>query len=101
MAIPFLFSFHIVLMGVKIWFVWVMLDVFKIAKSTDKNLNMLVFKNRDIFLLFFVLLIIMVESWFIYSFFENVNLFPYDYISVLDQIILSILLALSYKGGKN
>lgn len=100
MQIPFLFSFHVILLGVKIWFIWVMIDMFKVAKSDDKNLSMIMFKKGSIILLFFISFIVVIELWFIYSFYSNVNLFPYDYASIFDQIVLSILLAISYKGER-
>lgn len=100
MQIPFLFSFHIILFGAKVWFVWVMLSRFKITRSVDANLNMIIFSKRDALLIAFTAFIIMSEMWFIASFYTEVDLFAYNYLAILDQVILSTLLALSYKGGQ-
>lgn len=96
-TVYFLFTFHIILLAVKMWalYSFTRLLVFLEAPSTTKY--MLVFKPFEIFIALLSLLIVSFELYFIFSFFTDVELYFYEYASVLDQAFFTTLVVLYIK----
>ena len=90
-TVYFLFTFHIVLLTVKLWalYSFTRLLIFVEAPTTKKY--MIVFKPFEITIVLLSLLMV------IFSFFEDVELYFYEYISIFDQIIFTVLAVLYLK----
>lgn len=74
MMVPLLLTFHLLLFGVKAWAVF---------KFTQK------FKNYPYMLAWSVGYVIL-EAWFLHSFFVDIDLFLYELMAVIDQGIFTI-----------
>ena len=98
--ISFLFAFHFLLFIVKIWAVSFLVSLFVFTQSQSHRL-MIVFRYSTALLLIFSLLVTGLEAWYLYSFFVPEDLYFYEYVAILDQVIFTYI-AISYliKEGK-
>jgi len=93
--ISFLFAVHIALLIVKIWSTFVIFGWFNTAKSLDHKRYLLDYELSYLALFIFSASILAYEIYFLYCFFMGLDLYFYEYMSVLDQIIFTII-AISY-----
>lgn len=84
-----LFAIHFVLLIVKIWAIWISFSLIMFIKSNSQSF-MLVFKFFNMLIFIFSILMAIAEFWFLYSFFVNVDLYYYEYMGILDEIIFTI-----------
>lgn len=89
-----LFTLHTLLFGVKLWAVWFAFSKLAFAQSNNKSF-MVVFKAVNLALLLFCVAIATAEAWYLYSFFATIDLYYYEYISIVDQIVFT-LIAVNY-----
>ena len=85
-----LFTFHTVLLGVKIWALFYITSLFILVRSQNQS-YMIVFTTYTFFLFILSILMVGLEAWFMYSFFDAIDLYYYEYASILDQIIFTIV----------
>ena len=102
----FAFTFHILLLVVKLWALNALINRFVFNKSPSTESYMVVFERFEISIFFFTLIIVLSECYFLFCFFLDLDVYFYEYISVIDQITLTLLITHfiikgGYTNGKN
>lgn len=90
-SIFFLFSLHVSLLSVKIWALHKLFKMLILVEAPITEKYMLVFKPFELTLVLFSFSIVLVEIYFIFTFFIDLKLYYYEYMSVVDQIFFTIL----------
>lgn len=96
-----IFAMHIGLLAAKIIAVLILGRMFIIKKALDKNSFIFVGKFWLLWLLFFTIIVLLSEIWILSNYYLISSDFDYEAIAILDQIILTVALIVSYKGGSN
>ena len=99
--ISFLFAVHIGLLFVKIWSTFIIFGWFTSVKGLNDGKYMLVYKISYAALLLFSALMLGLEIYFLYAFFLQIDLYFYEYIAVLDEIIFTIIAIKYLKREEN
>ena len=80
--VSFLFTLHIALLGVKLIAVGAMFYLVNKHDATMKYLMPL---------LVFSFILLLSQAWFIYCFFTDIDLYYYEYLAVLDEIVFTLI----------
>ena len=91
----FLFAIHIALLFIKIWSTFVIFGWFNTAKSLNNKRYLLDYKLLYLALFIFSCLMMGMEIYFLYAFFIDIDLYFYEYVAVMDEIIFTII-AITY-----
>lgn len=84
-----LFSVHVALLGAYIYACIFLMRDFTITKTKNGKKLMVVFSNLSLIL--FIMVCLFLEIYFIYSFFAPIDLYFYEYINIIQQIIFIYL----------
>jgi hypothetical protein len=84
----FLLVFHFLLFIGKAWAISFLLPIY-IYSSARSTRRMIVFRYAVCALLIFSVMMVFLELWYLYNFFLDIDLYYYEYFSVLDQIIFT------------
>ena len=96
-TVYFLFTFHIVLLFVKMWALYTFTRLLVLVEAPSTTKYMLVFKPFEMAIILLSLSIVVFELYFIFSFFVDVELYFYEYASILDQAFFTTLVVLYLK----
>lgn len=96
-----IFSLHIGMLSVKMIALFVIAKMFILKKSVDKSSFMFVGKSWLLALFLFTVLILLAEVWILTNYYIISSSFYYEILSMVDQLALTVMLILSYKGGNN
>lgn len=96
-----IFAMHIGLLSAKIIASFVIAKMFIIKKSLDKTSFMFMGKSWLVALFLFTISILFAEVWILSNYYLVSSNFYYEALSMLDQLILTSMFILSYKGGNN
>ena len=94
-TISFMFAFHIALLLVKVWALYIIFKLLILVESPNTEKYMIVFKPIELTLFIFSIAVLISEMFFIYGFFVNDTLYNYEYLAMIDQIFFTIL-AINY-----
>lgn len=86
-----LFTLHVILLGVKVFAVYIIYNWFKVSKSLNKDKYLFVYIPMQIFLFLFGCLFIVSEIYFILNFYKDIDLYYYEYLAILDEIIFTLI----------
>ncbi len=90
-TVSFLFTFHIVLLTVKMWALYSFARLLVFVEAPSTKTYMIVFKPFEVSILLLSLIMVVFETYFMFSFFVDVELYFYEYASVLDQAFFTVL----------
>lgn len=90
-TIYFLFTLHILLFVVKCWALYFFTKLLLLVEAPTSEKYMLVFQPIEGAIVFFTAIIVLFEMYFIIYFFEDIELYMYEFASVIDQIFFTIL----------
>lgn len=98
-------AFHILLLLVKIFMIYIFIKNLK-SIDTPNDKKMLIYSPIIIFLSFFCIIYIYAEIYFLYNFYNNIDFYIYEFLSIFDQILLTIITVFNFmkgdkKNGKN
>lgn len=97
----FNFALHLILFITKIYLVYKFTKQIGII-TTPKNSKMVVYSPLATSILLFCVIYLYCEAYFLYNFYEGIDLYFYEYVAILDQIIFtSLVLYYFIKGEKN
>ncbi len=96
-----IFSIHILLLTAKLILLFVIANKFVFTRSNDKKSFMLIGRPLQIILSVFTFSVLSAEAWILTNYYLIYSNFYYELLSMLDQLILTVLLIISYKGGNN
>lgn len=91
----FLFTFHLVLLFVNIWALYIVLKLIILTESPNTEKYMLVFKPVEMTIFFVSLIMVIAELYFMINIFIDIKLYYYEYLAIFDEIFFKIL-AVSY-----
>lgn len=96
-----LFTLHILLLGAKIWLLWAVIKNIRMLHYKDSPTCILFLNPAHMVILGIALFIACFELWFLANFYNDVVLELYEQFSIVDQILLTGLIAQFLKGGLN
>lgn len=96
-TVYFLFTFHIILLVVKLWALYAFTRFLILVETPTTKKYMLVFKPFEVPLVLLGILMVIVESYFVFNFFEDVELYFYEYVSIFDQMFFTALVVIYLK----
>ncbi len=98
----YMFSLHVVLLFVKMYFAYFLINLIVLSATPKKTNYMFIFKPLELSLLAFNLSFIAIELYFISGFFVNLELLSYESMAMLDEIGMTLsLMYILKKGGNN
>lgn len=89
--ISYLFAFHLALLLVKIWALYYITKLIILIESPNTEKYMLVFKPFEITLFTVSIITVISELSFLFYFFVDLDLYPYEYLAIIDQIFFTFL----------
>jgi len=85
-----LFTSHIVILSVKIWFVYKLSILFSIIKAPKKPKQLLLHEKMDIPLYIISVILLIMEAYYIYCFFDRIIPHSYKYFHMIGGIYVMI-----------
>lgn len=94
------FALHLILLCIKLWALYTISTLFVFNIAPRANSYMVVVKRFEGVIFLFTLIITISELYFLYCFFLDIDVYFYEYLSVLDQAALTLLIThIIIKGG--
>ena len=90
---------HVVLLIVKTYATYYFLSLMVLMEAPNKTNVMFIFKPLEFLILVLCLITAITEIYYISYFFIDVPLYLYEYLSIQDQIILTVLWVYHFKKG--
>lgn len=90
-SIFFLFGFHIALLYIKIWALYKVFSMLIFIESPDTENYLLKFKKYELSITLFSILIVIMQAHFVLNFFNETDLFYYEYMAITDEIFFTFL----------
>lgn len=99
--IAILFSVHLMLFIVKVWaFIFLFKNII-ITETPKTDRYMIIFKPIEILIILMTFFTVIFEIYFFINFFVDVKLYFYEYLAILDQVFLTILVIAYLKKEVN
>ena len=89
--ISFIFAFHIALLFIKVWALYIIFKLLILVEAPSTEKYMLVFKPIEMTLFIFSIIVLISEIFFIYGFFVDETFYNYEYLAMLDQMFFTAL----------
>lgn len=96
-----IFALHIGLLAVKLVAVAVIAQQFIIRKSLIDGDFMFIGKSWRLLFFIFTLTVLSGEAWILSNYYLVDYDFYYESLAIMDQLVLTIAVIISYKGGKS
>ena len=89
--VSYLFAFHLALLFVKVWALYHITKLIILIESPNTEKYMLIFKPFEIALFTVSIIMVVSELSFLFYFFVDLDLYPYEYLAIVDQIFFTFL----------
>lgn len=96
-----LFAVHLLLLIVKLYVTGLFFSKFLLSKSTNGSKYMFVYSSFNATMFIFSFVVVLSELYFLANFYNDIDLYYYEYLAIFDQLLFTIICIKLIQRGEN